>query len=560
MRLNLKQVLIIAYLLCDHGTVLARITALGPSFSLALFIGLYALTAASLFLTASIRNTPTRLTFAAIFAMGSIVLQSYEWGTRQKLTYSAFLMLIDSRGDIGDALYQYGPTLQTVVPLGLLLFVALALPPRQDRLPGWLTASAPITTVALLTAILFYRGGEGAQALPAPFAPAAYAIIQGGVALTTKTGRDPVTLPRTSRTDDRDIILIVDESISAQYFDINHPDGVRTGLGDKPRGISITNYGYAAAILNCSAGSNATLRFGGTRENYRRMATAGPTIWSYARQAGMKTAYLDAQRNHGELQNLMTPQELTEIDDFVQMDDVPILERDVTLAAMIAQYTRNGRADFVYVNKVGGHFPVHDRFPDSMMQYRPTLHRGQYVHASDTGQKKGFAGTPEDWRRYRNSYRNTLLWNVGEFFDRLFAKADFSRATMIYTADHGQDLHERNTPGSGTHCGTNPAQEEGLVPLVVLEGDGAATLDWKRHIATNRNAMSHYRIFPTLLALMGYRQDSFREEYGEPLTSPAKDPFTFNIDYYTLLGRQPTWRKIELSRIPAPPTSDYKSN
>jgi glucan phosphoethanolaminetransferase (alkaline phosphatase superfamily) len=49
---------------------------------------------------------------------------------------------------------------------------------------------------------------------------------------------------------------------------------------------------------------------------------------------------------------------------------------------------------------------------------------------------------------YRNAYKNTVLWNVGEFFARVFAQAKLSNALLIYTSDHGQDLHERGNRGS----------------------------------------------------------------------------------------------------------------
>jgi hypothetical protein len=70
----------------------------------------------------------------------------------------------------------------------------------------------------------------------------------------------------------------------------------------------------------------------------------------------------------------------------------------------------------VVINKVGAHFPVHDKYPDAFMAYRPTLPRGQFTEVADTGKRDGFNGQPDDWVLYRNAYKNTVLWNVGEFF------------------------------------------------------------------------------------------------------------------------------------------------
>src|SRR5690606_40746790 len=67
-----------------------------------------------------------------------------------------------------------------------------------------------------------------------------------------------------------DIVLIIDESIAGRYLDINDAAGVRSGLASPPPGITVSNFGIAASITNCSYGSNLTLRYGGTRGDYQR--------------------------------------------------------------------------------------------------------------------------------------------------------------------------------------------------------------------------------------------------------------------------------------------------
>jgi len=204
------------------------------------------------------------------------------------------------------------------------------------------------------------------------------------------------------------------------------------------------------------------------------------------------------------------------------------------------------------INKVGAHFPVHDKYPDDFMAYRPTLPRGQFMEVADTGKRDGFNGQPDDWVLYRNAYKNTLLWNVGEFFARVFAKADLSNATLIYTSDHGQDLHERGNPGLNTHCGGDPVEEEGLVPLVVIQGSGLHTLDWQSALAGNKDRSSHYNIFPTLLQLMGYDLAAIEPIYGKSLSQPTADDFTFNYRFNARLGAKPAWRHIDLKTIVTP--------
>ena len=558
MREYTSYIALAAYLALDWSSITERIHSLGWSAELVLYLGFYAAMAGALVLTASIRSRSLRLFYALPFAAGSVLLHTFEWSSGQPLTYSAFASLLDARGDTAEALVQYQNILARSLLAAGLLLVAFALP-TQPRVPKPWPELAPICAIGLLTTVLFFRGGEGARALPAPFTPIAYSLLSTGNSVSVLRRGEP-SVTRNAKPVTRDIVLIVDESISPLYLDISSRNGLRTGLVPEPKGVKVTSFGYAAAILNCSAGANATLRFGGRRDNYREMKESGISIWDYARRAGLRTVYLDGQRNYGELQNLMTPREKSKIDDFVQLDGVPIQDRDVTLAAALSSRINNGVPEFIYMNKVGGHFPIHDRFPDQMTVYKPILKRGLYTERRDEGLQigfQGFDGSLSDWARYRNSYRNTLLWNVSTFFERLLTKADLSQATIIYTSDHGQDLHERGKPGYGTHCGTEPVPEEGIVPLVIIEGEQNADMNWSHHLEANHNKTSAYHIFPTLLALMHYDRQDILRYYGEPLDQQTNDPMTFNKDYYVLFGREPSWVPIRINDIAVAPSSDY---
>jgi glucan phosphoethanolaminetransferase (alkaline phosphatase superfamily) len=352
-----------------------------------------------------------------------------------------------------------------------------------------------------------------------------------------------------------DIVLIVDESVAARYLDLADAAGVRTGLLAPPLGIAVHNFGVAASITNCSLGTNLTLRHGGTRERYMELNASGPAIWDYARRAGFSPVYIDAQRVGGGLHNGMDASERARIDTFIQFDGVPVEERDHAAADRIVRLLANGRREFILVNKVGAHFPVHDKYPDSHAVYRPALPRGRFLGVSDTGSRDGFDGSAEQWRRYRNAYRNTLLWKVGGFFERLTAPGTLHGATVIYTADHGQDLHERDGAGVHTHCSAHPVAEEGAVPLAILTGaDGGSP--WKQAARRNLNRASHYQLFPTILAMMGYPEDAVRAEYGASLQAPLTDELRFNTRFNARLGRKPEWKRIDPAALAGPPRSD----
>jgi hypothetical protein len=554
MRFRIKELLILLYLAAGSAGVAERLVSVGLSPALLFYAALYALLAAGLVLAAWVPNHVLRCALALVLAASAFFDQSVERITSEPLTYDSFINLYDSIGFAGDAFGQFGRPIFLALLSSLLLLAGIALPPERVQPPRRsLFAAAPVLGALLLAAILFARGGEGANGLPGAYPPLAYSSLLLYETAKDRAGpvREVAIRPRGPVR--RDIVLVIDESISPIYLDLDTPGGVRSGLAGRRAGADIFNYGYAASITNCSIGTNLTLRHGGTRADYQAYDATMPTIWDYARKAGLRTVYIDAQRTGGELQNLMTTDERGKLDAFMQFDNVPVRDRDMAAADALAGLLRNRTAELVIVNKMGAHFPVQDKYPDAYMRYRPVAGRGRFGGVGDTGSRAGFGGSAEDWRLYRNAYRNTLLWNVGGFFDRLFARAGVSNATILYTSDHGQDLHERGSPGVDTHCSASPVPEEGLVPLVVIQGSALHTLDWRRNLAANRNRASHYRIFPTLLALMGYDPADVRPIYGESLVDRSKEALSFNSRFNARLGMKPVWNRIDLGRLVTPP-------
>ena len=556
----LKELLLIVYLLLYSEYYLDRLNAMGIGLAVLLFGAMFLTLTFALLLTAYIRQTFIRHLFALTLFVSAVFFDVYTRVTADYLTYSSFVSLVYSGGFIQEAAYQYRGAIIHGLLNGLLLLFGIGLKPRHTiPVPNALRIAAPLCGVLLLSAVLFVRAGEGARGLPIMYTPLAYLNLFGYEALHNTVGpREPVTLARNGPAVGHDIVLIIDESISGNYLDINAPFGVHSNLKQARPGVEIFNYGYAASIANCSADTNITLRYGGTRADYMRINSTLPSIWQYAKKAGLRTVYIDAQRTGGNLQNLMNDAEKKDIDEFVQFDQTSVRDRDMAAAAKLIELLNDGKPQLVLINKVGAHFPVHDKYPDAFMAYRPTLPRGHFTEVADTGERTGFNGQPDDWVLYRNAYKNTVLWNVGEFFSRVFAQANLNNALLIYTSDHGQDLHERGNPGLNTHCGGDPVEEEGLVPLVVIQGDQLQTLDWSAQLAANKDRSSHYNIFPTLLQLMGYDLPGIEAVYGKPLSVATADEFTFNYRFNARLGAKPEWKHIDLNSIVTPgeaPTS-----
>ncbi len=552
-RLPIKEALILLYLAADGGAVVERIESLGLSLSLVSYAALYAMIAAALWVASRIDAALVRWPLAvALFAAAAFIGAS-ERSLGDHLTYDAYLNLAGSTGFAGDALGEHGARIAIGVLAALPLLPGVGVKPRVPLRLRW--AGVPGVAFAILAATLFVRGGDGARGLPGAFTPMAYLALATGEELASGGPRRAVTLAHRPVAARGDLVLIVDESVAARYLDFVDPAGVRTGLLTPPPGIAVHSFGVAAAVTNCSLGTNLTLRHGGTRAGYMKLNATGPAIWDYARKAGLVPVYIDAQRTGGGLQNGMDAAEQARIATFIQFDDVPVEQRDIAAADRLAQLLANDRREFIFVNKVGAHFPVHDKYPDSHKLHRPALPRGNFLGIADTGKRDGFDGSDDQWQLYRNAYRNTLLWKVGGFFDRLLAPGTLHGATVIYTADHGQDLNERGGSGVHTHCSTDPVPEEGAVPLAVLTDVGGTGM-WPAAAALNRDRASHYQLFPTMLRLMGYAPDAVRAAYGESLDATLVDEMRFNSRFHARLGRKPEWRRIDVATLVRPPASD----
>ena len=551
----IKTLLLAFGLAFELPGIAARIAMLGLSPPLLLYAGLYGGLIACLWGAAFIRRPLLRWGWAVVFALATIFVGSFQDATADAMSYDAFVTMVHSAGFADDAVAQYGASIAWAAAGAFFLLVGVGLKPGARRpLPNFAAALAPLAGLTMLTILLFVRGGEGGRGLPNAWVGTAYSALAAFEAATqSSTTRQPVTIAHRPEPKQGDIILIVDESIAGRYLDINDTAGVRSGLTSPPPGIAVSNFGLAASIANCSFGSNLTLRYGGTRDAYHRINATMPSIFAYAKHAGFATIYIDAQRTGGAYQNGMDDTERRHIDHIVQFDDIPVVDRDVAAADALIAALGNDRREFILVNKMGAHFPVADKYPDSGHIFSPALPRDESQVVTETQLPENLYSGAESWRLYRNAYRNTVTWTVGGFFDRLFAPAQLDGALIIYTSDHGQNLHERGDSGTTTHCSPSPASEEGAVPLAIIGTPGHWEAAAKRHF----DASSHYRIFPTLLNAMGYDRAAVRRQYGEALDSSAPDPATFNSLFNARLGRKPIWVKVERASVVRPPVDDY---
>lgn len=544
----LKYFLLLAGIFLPSRWYISRFEDFAGWPGVVLYVTLFGILAIALFLLSINPSRLYRGAWAIVFSVASIVAGSYREAAGEHFSYNAFLVVLEASEWIGEAVDQYRNHLLLPVVTSVMLVLGLVLSPRLQIRRGsvihWASSLAPIASIFLLSSLLYVRGGAGAPGLPAGYATLSYLPLVVVETAQSEFGeREPVAIDVSQASVDYDVLLIIDESVRGDYLDINAADGVRTNLHNNE---TVFNFGLAASATNCSGGSNVILRFGGNRDNYRRYISTGPSIWAYAKKAGYRTVYIDAQRTGNKLQNYMDDGEVSEIDRFIQFDNIPILMRDLAVAELAAELTANGIPEVIVINKMGAHFPVHDKFPDHLTVFTPVLPRGKFVGVSDTGGRFGFnPKTQSDWTPYINSYKNTLLWNTGEFFATFLQKADLKNAFVVYTADHGQNFFDDESPGAIMHCSEDPPESEGIVPLTVITALEEHQKLMAESVKRNTDRVSHYNVFPTLLRLMGYDRGEIMRHYGPSLYDTVNDPRTFNSQFNSArLGRRPSWKAI----------------
>jgi lipid A ethanolaminephosphotransferase len=347
------------------------------------------------------------------------------------------------------------------------------------------------------------------------------------------------------------VLVLVDESIRADYLDWM-PGNPYTPELARLRSRLI-DFGPAASGGNCSHYSNALLRFAAARDRLGSGILQNPTLWQYAKRAGFRTVYIDAQsafnRNPGKLQNFMTTEEAGDIDRLVTMPEgTPAPELDDRLLDTVIAELRSSEPVFIFANKNGAHFPYDNGYPASERVFRPTMTEAMHKATRDDLAGRTLAnyvaGGPTATRV--NSYRNSVRWSVDRFFKRLLDEADLDDAVVLYTSDHGQQFDSDRL----SHCTVErPDPREALVPLLAITPNAALRSRFAEAAAASRGHASHFALAPTILALLGYAREDLAPVYGPGLfeTNRRAPGFTTG-DIFGLFSEKVRWHPVDLNR------------
>lgn len=556
--LGLKVLLLVMFIALTNGGAWDRLIALGTPAHASAFLALWGVSAAALFCIAFSPHRPTRYLWTTVFFLCSMVALTYSFITSRELALSDAEQLLGVLAFADNILEFYGGPLLAAGAICVIGIVALNMPPfwHSGAAPRyqWMALGlvVPFLPVAAASSVLYVRGGHGTDGLPVQFTSAAFAVVLGleRVLSGPAPRRQEVAIAPVGAPRPKSVVVIMDESVRGDLLDINRPDGVYSGL--LAHAASMANFGVMSSISTCSAPSNAGFRYGVARRTYLGDLKTRPSIWSYAKKAGYRTTFIDGQRHGGGLMNLMTEEELADIDEHVQLPaETPPMDRDIEIARLLRRIVGDGgQPAFVYVNKMGAHFPYEGKYPPESAPYQPALKRTYFGNEIDPKNIWWPQSEDEDTRaRVRNSYLNALAWNVGRFFDTLLAELDLSDAVLVYMADHGQNLNEDGKSGYHTHCSTGKAPAtEGMVPLVVLTQVPRILTAMRAAAERNHDRVSQFNVFPSVLSFLGYRPKDIARFASSELPLEASLPpgqRQFLSRFFVRLGRGPIWNSIE---------------
>jgi glucan phosphoethanolaminetransferase (alkaline phosphatase superfamily) len=509
------------------------------------FIAIWGASAFALLVVAVHHKAWLRLFWGTLIAASTAITWGYYLASRLQWNVYDMMSLWNVRHEAGRAAGFYGQqmliaAIMFVVCIFIFLFPVPTFGLRARRFLRSMSL-IPVLPIAMIASVFWYKNGSTYIPMPSQFSSVSLASLLGykistnSVPVRQEVSWQPSVEAQSKKA--KNIIYIVDESVRGDYIDLTPGNKLTpkfATLADK-----FVNFGPAVSGGDCSNYSNSILRFGVTRKNLIASATLNPTLFQYAKKAGYRTVYIDAEAHlitdKNFLQNFMTVKEREDIDGFYPIHELPPNVADQELARIISEELKSGKPIFVYANKNGTHTPYDNDYPATATLFHPTMKElGKDTVASLVA-----------------SYRNALSWSVDNFMADFFANIDLSTSTIIYTSDHGQ----RFEPGKITHCQVeNPDPRMGIVPLMAYSSDPEIRAKFEKGAALISGKASHFQIAPTLYNLMGYAPADIATSYDESLfDGTSRTPEMTTGDIFGVFSQH-------VNVTPVDPTKPYMEN
>ncbi len=478
-----------------------------------------------------------RLFWAAVIGLSGTVAWGFQRAAHLELSVFDILGFWEARHEAGNAAALYGEAIKLACVLMVSSFIVYGLPfiSRQWGIQrfGIIRAVLPILPIALIAGVVFQKGGNGHFAMPKQFSQVSLAALAGGkLVMHPAVARTDVTIKSEMPKAAQHILYLVDESLRPDYVSMLPGNNVTPNFASFAS--QMVNYGPAASGAICSNYANALLRFMPTRADIGTGIATNPTIWQYAKAAGFRTVYIDAQahaiENETRLQNFMTPVERKWIDEFYPLANASSKEADRALLDVVVKEFAKPGPVFIYANKQGMHFPYDQNYYTELGPFHPEQKEVGSIEINSM----------------LNSYRNAVDWNVDKFFADFAKRVSMKDLAMVYTSDHGQYF----APGEATHCKSSDSHPQmAYVPLFAYVDSVAGMNELAGGAAQSRGRANHFQIAPTMLHWMGFAEHDIAAHYPETLYTGTKlDPAYTLGDIFGLFSSNVEWVTIDLKQ------------
>lgn len=469
------------------------------------YVSVVALGQCAFFVVPFLKNTFLRWVLSAILLFGVVVDYSVSSLINGPVMISTLSAFWDARAEAGDALETYSGYILLSLLLYAFLFVGFVSRPVKVLLPVYWTV---LLVGAFAATFMMIRDNHAKiEQFPASIAVPVKAYLANGYDSRYLGPRDPVVYDGVPRPRFKKVVLIVDESIRSDYLQINAANFDNTPYL-AAHASDYVNFGTAISYANCSAPSRLMLRAGKRMSDFPDPGQGlmhQPTIWQYAKRAGMRTVSLDAWFNFRPQHSFLSPYEMTLID---YATDAPTRSRaliDDVMAEKLKQVLNDPADTSVLLQKFGIHPPYSNGV-------RPSL---GYVPGDNNIPNKQLS---DDRKENVRQYASAIFSRVDRFFEILGDSLNRPDVLAIYTSDHGQAMYDGDY--EATHCtGKNATVGESYVPMLAFTGDPEFKRLLIQSSEKSKDRTTHEDIFGTLLIAMGFDPTKTTPAYNSNLLS-----------------------------------------
>ncbi len=410
--------------------------------------------------------------------LSAFVNIAYQRILGEYLNANTMSWLLSETGQAGAALQQFaGDFIIALLYVAILMLLLLTSrwslrcvwPVTHEKFAPWVLVLA-LSSCELLRALGFPLGNELNI-----YSLAARSWLEQPP-LRQPPSAKPVSPPQVDK-----IIWLIDESVAAS--------SAQQVLADEIKKHQALDFGEIQSVSNCSATTNAALRWGVNVPNLKPNSDlrTQPTIWAYAKAAGFRTYLFDGQTNTP--QNLLWPAELKLIDEYRPMNQG--IQSDLNIANQLNPLLKKPGRNFVYVVLRGAHYAYENNYPKNFLPAKATL---------------------------AQRYQAAIQYSKKDFFNTLLHEVDRQRVFIVYTSDHGQHLS-----GGVPHCTKKPHPDEFRVPFLVFTSPKISD----QFAKTPLTGRSQTQIFPSSLWLMGYDAAYAERNYDHLLWQSTVKPLWF---------------------------------